>query len=221
MSGHWHQSVDYYCERMDASFWAEPINAVTNIFFIISAFLAVNMWRKSASRNWDVLVLALLIGIVGIGSFIFHTIATRAAALADVIPIAIFIHFGLGVFLYRVATAGLFGTLMGVFGFIIFGAGFGKFAVPYMAGYSAQYIPAALLLLGMSVYTLSAKIPVTKFFIAAFITFVFSLAIRSLDMEVCSYLPFGIHFMWHFLNAIVMYLVFKGVISYSRLSVKV
>jgi hypothetical protein len=31
------QAVDIYCERTDASFWSEPLNAATNIFFIAAA----------------------------------------------------------------------------------------------------------------------------------------------------------------------------------------
>jgi hypothetical protein len=55
----------------------------------------------------------------------------------------------------------------------------------------------------------------------AALMFIISLTIRTFDMAVCSALPIGVHYMWHLLNAIVMYLVFKGVISYSRFSVNV
>jgi len=217
----WHQSVDYYCERMDTSFWAEPINAITNIFFIIAALLAFKMWHKSAARSWDLFVFAALIAIVGVGSFIFHTMATKAAALADVIPIALFIHFGLAVFLYRVANAGLLWTMLGVFAFVILSIAFRKYVDIGFINYSAQYIPAVLLLLGMSAFTAIKKIPAAKYFVMAALMFIISLTIRTFDMVVCSYLPIGVHYMWHLLNAIVMYLVFKGVISYSRISVNV
>jgi len=217
----WHESVDYYCERLDSAFWAEPINAISNGFFIIAALLAVRMWHKSAARSWDLLVLAALIAVVGVGSFIFHTMATKAAALADVIPIAIFIHFGLAVFLYRVANAGLLFTMLGVFAFGIFSMAFRKYVDIDFINYSAQYVPAALLLLGMSIFTSIKKIPSAKYFVMAALVFLASLTIRTFDMAICSQLPIGIHYMWHLLNAIVMYLVFKGVISYSRFSVNI
>lgn len=217
----WHQAVDYYCERLDSSFWAEPINAITNIFFIISAILAFRLWQKSVARSWDILTLGILIAVVGVGSFIFHTYATRAAVLADVIPIALFIHFGLAVFLYRVANAGLFFTMLGVFIFALFNFAFKQNVDAGFLNYSAQYIPAVLLLLCMSVFTLIKKIPSAKYFVGALVAFVVSLVIRTFDMAVCEFLPIGIHYMWHLLNAIVMYLVFKGVISYSRFSVMV
>ena len=33
------ETIDIYCERLDPSFWAEPINALTNL-----AFIAVGFW---------------------------------------------------------------------------------------------------------------------------------------------------------------------------------
>ena len=33
----WFEAVDGYCERVDAAFWSEPINAVTNAAFLIAA----------------------------------------------------------------------------------------------------------------------------------------------------------------------------------------
>ena len=33
----WFEAVDGYCERIDASVWSEPLNALTNIFFLVAA----------------------------------------------------------------------------------------------------------------------------------------------------------------------------------------
>ena len=38
----WFEAVDGYCERVDAAFWSEPINAVTNAAFLIAA---IWVWR--------------------------------------------------------------------------------------------------------------------------------------------------------------------------------
>jgi len=29
--------IDNYCERIDPSFWSEPVNAMTNLAFIVAA----------------------------------------------------------------------------------------------------------------------------------------------------------------------------------------
>src|SRR5216684_3972304 len=88
--------IDFYCERTDASFWAEPANALSNAAFLIAAAAVFWMWRRQngsdCGRDWPALALVVVVVAVGLGSFAFHTLATRGAMLADVIPIAIFIY---------------------------------------------------------------------------------------------------------------------------------
>ena len=40
--------IDLYCERLDSSFWAEPINALTNVAFIIAAW---GVWRLGCKQK--------------------------------------------------------------------------------------------------------------------------------------------------------------------------
>src|SRR5258708_14078628 len=92
----WSAPIDLYCERTDASFWAEPANVLSNAAFLIGA--AAGLWlgriqsESHRSRDWPALALIVVVVAVGIGSFVFHTLATRGAVLADVIPIAVFIY---------------------------------------------------------------------------------------------------------------------------------
>lgn len=88
----WSRPVDLYCERTDPSFWAEPVNALTNVSFLIAAAVAFVQWRRAGANDRPVFALILITATIGIGSFIFHTIATRGAALFDTIPIAVFIY---------------------------------------------------------------------------------------------------------------------------------
>ena len=36
--------IDAYCERLSAAYWAEPVNAVTNLAFLLAAWV---MWRRT------------------------------------------------------------------------------------------------------------------------------------------------------------------------------
>ncbi len=61
--------LDGYCERIDPSFWSEPVNAITNAAFLIAALY---MWRRSRSLPMAQALCVVLFAI-GVGSFLFHT----------------------------------------------------------------------------------------------------------------------------------------------------
>ncbi|WP_133489688.1 ceramidase domain-containing protein [Aliiroseovarius marinus] len=87
----WFTPIDIYCERVSAAFWAEPLNAISNLAFILAA-----LWGWIEAKRRDrldpmTMVLILLAGMIGIGSFLFHTFANAWSSLADVIPIWTFV----------------------------------------------------------------------------------------------------------------------------------
>ena len=86
----WLESIDLYCERTGPELWSEPLNALSNLAFIGVAAL---LWRRAGGRHssGDIRLLLALIAAVGIGSLVFHTLATRWAALLDIVFIALFV----------------------------------------------------------------------------------------------------------------------------------
>ena len=58
MSGSWFEPIRAYCERTDASFWSEPLNAISNGAFLIAAVLAALRERSGARRDPAALALA-------------------------------------------------------------------------------------------------------------------------------------------------------------------
>ena len=234
--------VMLYCERVGAGFWAEPANAWSNAGFLAAAAMAFRDWRESPRRDWPALALIFVLVATGIGSFLFHTLATRGAELLDVIPIALFIHvyFFLAMRrflgLHRLTSLGL--TLA----FLAAGLVVGRLGQGALNG-SIAYVPALLALIvvallaggrrmlpaaqGPAVVPDGAKrragirhqIPECasrlrddkaqgsdRLALAAVI-FPLSLAARTLDRTLCSIFPIGTHFVWHLLNALVLYLL--------------
>ena len=59
----WTRAIDAYCERTDASYWSEPINAVTNFAFIIAALI---MFRRTSGMISGQVLSVILIAI-GVG----------------------------------------------------------------------------------------------------------------------------------------------------------
>ncbi|SEN37737.1 hypothetical protein SAMN05216227_101289 [Pseudorhodobacter antarcticus] len=61
----WFAPVDIYCERVGAGFWAEPVNALSNLAFVAAAVWAgvVARGRQMPVVVWMLIGLAAAIGV--------------------------------------------------------------------------------------------------------------------------------------------------------------
>jgi hypothetical protein len=205
----WSAPVDLYCERINPSFWAEPLNALSNAAFLMAAAVAYGDWRR---RGADVAALLLIVttALVGLGSFAFHTLATRGAALLDTIPIALFIHGYLYVALRRFVGVGIVLSLVIVIAFFAFTQVFTSVLPRGLLNSSVGYLPAlaAMLVVGWVVRATSPG----RTILAAAGIFAVSLTFRTVDLWICPSLLLGTHAIWHLLNAIVLYLLLRPTI---------
>ncbi|MEM7546910.1 MAG: ceramidase domain-containing protein [Pseudomonadota bacterium] len=197
--------IDIYCERVDPSFWAEPLNAITNLAFIIAALIA---WRAAAGRrNALTTVLILILVAIGIGSFLFHTVAESWAGAADTIPILLFILVYIYAATYRFFGAPLWAAIAAPFIFIGFAIGFAMAwgaLLPSLNG-SQGYFPVIIILIG---YGLALRAhPASGGLLLAAGLFALSLTFRTIDYAVCDVLPMGTHFLWHVLNGTLLGIV--------------
>lgn len=204
----WTESLDQYCERLDASFWAEPLNAVTNAAFLVAAALALRIWLKRAPKDWSALALIGVVTATGIGSFLFHTYANRWSMLADVIPIAIFIHLYLFLALRRFVGAGAVVAGGTTALFLVASPFLGRLAAP-LVGSSAGYVPALAAIFVVGALSLSRSRGTGLGLFTAGAVFAASLTFRTLDGPLCGALPFGTHFLWHLLNATLLFLLLR------------
>ncbi len=199
----WMRAVDGYCERMDAGYWAEPVNAVTNAAFVIAAIV---MWRRLGHARLPLArALVAVLAAIGVGSFLFHTHAQAWAAMADVLPIMAFVL----IYIYAANRgfwrmgrgAALFGTAAAV---VLAVAMVPVLALIPVLGASAGYLPLPVLIAGYGL-ALRSRAPDTarNLLIGAGILML-SLTFRSLDAVACSMIPFGTHFGWHLLNAVML-----------------
>ncbi|MFC3693787.1 ceramidase [Chenggangzhangella methanolivorans] len=195
-----------YCERgFDPTFWAEPVNAVTNAAFIMAGAVALVRWR--GDRAVELLAATTL--AIGVGSFLFHTFATRWALLADVIPIQAFIalyfffamrrFFGLGP-LAAICATGLFMAAAATAPSLLPRDGLWRGLGGYVGG--------LLGLLGVGAALLARPAPGPsdgRALMAVAALFAMSLTFRTLDGVVCEAAPTGAHPLWHILNAAVLF----------------
>jgi len=217
-----HQPVDIYCERIDPGFWAEPVNAISNIAFLLAAWWA---WRRAVrlqAVDGAAVTLVILTALVGVGSFLFHTFATLWAGIADVLPIGLFCLAYLGIalarfFRFSILTA-VFGVLSAV-GLLIGIAGLMPSGEPGEAAPlngSLQYAPALIAMALMAVMLAAVGHAAWRSVAAATAVFTLSLALRSIDLLLCAQIPLGTHFLWHLLNGLVFALLLEAVIGARR-----
>ena len=203
----WLNSVDIYCERLDASFWAEPINAISNLSFIVAGFF---LWRLKSHRST---LMATLVILIGLGSFSFHTFANRLTGLLDVLAIALYLVafaflipkqwsrnsllIQLGSVLMLIVSIVLAQSLMSYL----------KPALPWLP--SGMYIGAWLALMMFALITQYSNLHAARFLWLAVIVFPFSLLSRQIDMPLCDSIG-GTHWLWHLFNGLTLYLSSYG-----------
>ena len=195
--------VDEYCERLAPGLWGEPLNAVSNAAFLIASGLLVARLVRRGERRPVAWALPVTLGVVGLCSLAFHTVADTVTGALDSLSILVFIlvavvilaRWGFGV---RAGRAWLAAPAFVVAAVAV------DVALAAVAGAGATlggYLPALLGLLGFAVALRSPTLGV------ATAVFAVSLTARTLDAPLCDTWPAGTHFLWHCLNAVVLALV--------------
>ena len=197
--------IDIYCERLGPGLWAEPLNAVSNLAFIVAGLLLLLILRRQEPylrRDPAIIALVALVIAIGIGSGLFHTFAVVWAALADVIPIALFILLYMYLALRRLAQFPLWGCFLGLAIVLVL-----VVAMPMVFRFSVPtYAVALAAMLGVGGFLhLARRHPAGLPILLTGVLFAISLSIRTADLPLCEQFPLGIHFIWHLLNAVVLY----------------
>jgi hypothetical protein len=208
---------DWYhiCERTGLGPFAEPLNVLSSLWFI---FVAVRIYlyyhaNEDFERKWmwDIHILTVLCFIIGVNSVIFHAFPTHTTELLDTIPIVMFIMIYFCSVLFRIGHCNWF---QGGICLIAF-TGFSYFLVkqfPEALNDSIGYLSSMIALIVIAVHLYLQARPSSQHFMMAAIVGVCSLFCRAIDHAVCDMLPTGTHFLWHTLNATLLYILLKQII---------
>jgi len=203
--------VDIYCERTEQGLWSEPLNAVSNLAFFIAAFAAFRLARRNGGLRLDSGLLIGLIALIGIGSSLFHLLATRWAELADVLPILLYQVAFLCIYAVRVMKWTALKAVFLAASYLAVTWLFGLLPRHWLNG-SLSYGPALLFLFGLGIYHYRSDYKARAALLLAGCVFVVSLAFRTVDMWVCPAFPLGVHYLWHILNALVLFLTMQALL---------
>lgn len=229
----WTDQLFAYCERaQDPSLWAEPFNAVSNAAFLFASLAAASLYARNGRNDGPVYALIVLVGIMGIGSFLFHTYATRWASVADTAPIGIFMLAYLALALRRFvglpwwAVAGLLVVFLGAMSLADkIPCGPDLLPITAAAGRSCfngslGYVPALASLVLIALVLQWKRHAAAPLIATGAVVFAVSLTMRSLDFELCAATELlgrarGTHAVWHLLNATLLYVLLRAAILYS------
>lgn len=193
-----------YCERHGPALDAEPLNALSNLAFF---YYAWKLWA-GADRSLPAVGLgwlAALIALVGAGSLAFHTFATAWAHILDLAFIGIFNVVYLILFLRKVPRWPGGRVFAAAAGFLLLDRLAATFGLAARLQGSGTYLPAVAVLLALTAYALRLEPRAGRMMAGAAAVFLVSLTARTVDQAICSLWPWGTHFVWHVLNAWVLY----------------
>jgi hypothetical protein len=191
-----------YCERTAAGLWGEQFNAVSNLAFLAASGLL--LWLLTRDRRaapTSVRLLPVLLGVVGLCSLAFHTLATPVTEALDSLSILAFVLAAVVVIAHRMWGARWRWAWLAAPAFTAFAVGFDAPLIG-LAGPGAAvggYLPALVGLVGIGA-ALSRQPELRRYgglLLTAAAVFAVSLTARTLDRPLCAHIPVGTHFVWH------------------------
>jgi len=196
--------VDLYCERIGTGILAEPLNLVSNLMFVLCGLMLLAKARKSPHKSNAVLIGWLII-LVGIGSGLFHAFANNWSQWADIIPIVVLVIVYIYIFGRDVLGLSTLGTVS--FYELLFLSSFGFiWLIPSEAVNGSNSYFGVALTMGI-IGIVDLKLRDSKKVLFATALFACSLTFRSIDNGLCYLFSSGTHFLWHILNALMLYLL--------------
>lgn len=208
------------CERTHDGFWGEPLNALTSLAFFISGVMVLRYYRSrrdlnhpglTSLRKWDIQALIALIFVISASSFIFHTLPSQYTEMADVASVVLFINLYFITALFWVARCHWFQAIVGYIAFL----GFSHIVVsrfPQAMNDSIGYLTTMASLVMIALYlNLKRRAEARSFMLAALLGVV-ALFFRSIDNAVCAEIPIGSHFLWHGINAVLVFVLMRQII---------
>lgn len=203
------------CERHALGWMAEPLNVISSFAFMAVAISIYRYYKREEDLQrkwiWDVHALTFITFIIGFNSVLFHAFPNRTTELMDTLAIVFFIIIYFWSVLFRIGRCNLFQASICFIAFV----GFSHILVhqfPNALNDSIGYLSSMIALIMIAVHLHLKARPSSQHFMLAAIIGVCSLFCRAIDREICSMLPIGSHFVWHTLNATLLYILLKQLV---------
>jgi hypothetical protein len=206
--------VDAYCERVGMGVLAEPLNAFSNVSFLLAAWAAWVLASRTGVLSAGVRALIALAASVGVGSILWHTVPNMLTLILDSVPILIFIMWF--IWLYARNVVGMRPPFAAASAAAFLVATLLAFPLAGVLHGAPVYTPGLIVTLALGVFQARER-EIERFtLLAAAGVYLAALFFRTIDNEVCPVLPIGTHFVWHLLIGLVTYLAMRTLILSTR-----
>ncbi|CAA9408305.1 MAG: hypothetical protein AVDCRST_MAG75-2578 [uncultured Propionibacteriaceae bacterium] len=191
-------------------FFAEPLNAISNISFLIAAWLAWLLARRTGTPSGELKMLIGLGAATGIGSILWHTMPNSLTFWLDIIPILLFIMAYIWLHTRRVLRLGAEVAVLSIAGFLLLTF----VAISYAQVFhgAVVYTPGMIVVLVLGLFHAREQQIARFTLLLAAGVYLAALFFRTIDNEVCAAVPIGTHFLWHLLIGSVTYLAMRPLI---------
>ncbi|TSA45222.1 hypothetical protein D4R52_02900 [bacterium] len=205
-----------YCEKVTGFWLTEPLNALTNLAFLIGAYYLYKFIRINRVKSHLSIFLVGLMVAVGLGSLSWHVHRSEVTLLLDRLPIYIFFSFVIYFAIQTLTKNKIFTIAVSALLAIIYYVFF-----TYIPGINVFYgllrFVFAFIILATLNFLIKREYGSEYNLIIPLTIFAAALIFRTLDLFVCPLFPLGTHFLWHIFIAVGMYM---GSILVLRLNTK-
>ncbi|MDQ3801438.1 MAG: ceramidase domain-containing protein [Acidobacteriota bacterium] len=203
-------TLDAYCERIEPGLLAEPLNAFSNLSFLIAAWAAWKLAKQTGKLTLEIGILIALGAAVGLGSVIWHTYPTYASLILDIAPIVIFIVWYVWLYTRKVIEMPSLYAVVAVVLFLLST----YFAIPFAQVLHGApiYTPGLIVVLVLGIYHAVKQRTARFALLSTAGVYLTALFFRTIDQEICHLMPIGTHFIWHSLIGLVTYMAMRPLI---------
>lgn len=202
-----------YCERGDSlEFFAEPLNAISNLAFIFAGFGIYRLLIKNRIQQIEYKIVLILILLVGFGSFLWHATRNSFTLLLDIVPTALTFTLITYIFLSKLMQNRLLALLIAM---LLLPVRF------FISSFAPTDIISSLIrnsiifttFLVLIVWSFKKHGRIAFEGLSVLVIYLLAISTRGIDLQVCPTFNIGTHFLWHIFNALAAYLALRFLIK--------
>ncbi len=207
------QYVDFFCERTRAGFFDEPLNLISNLPLIWVAFVIQRNIKEAKITDKTISFLRILVYVIILGSFAFHSTAMQWGRFLDLVPIALFYLIHAYVVARRILRLSRWSIFLQVLTFCLVAVLYRRYIEPDGNLLYPPFSGAIALSVIHAVLCFRKGVPCAYMIAVLGLLACLGFLLMKLDIALCDLIPIGLHWLWHIVAAVILYFAFLFIIK--------